>query len=91
MRYMIAYDVSHDGDRARIAALLAAWGDRIQRSVFECTIETDELATLEREIGKLVDVQRDSVHFVPVCANCDDARRLFGQAFRPEETWCWVV
>lgn len=91
MRYVIAYDVSDDGDRARIAALLAAWGDRIQRSVFECTLASDELDALQAAIGRLVDVHRDSVHFVPVCAACDGARRLLGQAVRPEEAWCWIV
>ena len=34
MRIIVAYDISEDSRRARVSALLASWGDRIQRSVF---------------------------------------------------------
>src|SRR5581483_10587436 len=39
LTYMIAYDISEDNRRARVAATLQAYGDRIQRSVFVCTLE----------------------------------------------------
>ncbi|MFI8774620.1 CRISPR-associated endonuclease Cas2 [Gordonia sp. NPDC062954] len=33
---LVAYDITEDRRRARLAALLQAWGDRIQYSVFIC-------------------------------------------------------
>ena len=91
MRYLVAYDISDDGARARVAARLAAWGDRIQWSVFECTLSAEEVEELYAEVVPLVDPMHDSIHFVPVCAACDGARRLIGQAVRPaRESW-WVV
>lgn len=91
MRYMIAYDISSDDARARVAAKVSAWGDRIQKSVFECTLDQKELEELLVDIESLVNPLKDSVHVVPLCASCDGSRRLVGQAFRPEEEWCWVV
>lgn len=91
MRYVIAYDISSDDARARVAAKVSAWGDRIQKSVFECTLDQQELADLLVDIEALVNPLKDSVHVVPVCAACDSGRELIGQAFRPVEEWCWVV
>jgi len=35
MIYVVAYDISDDGERARVASILQAWGlVRIQRSLF---------------------------------------------------------
>ncbi len=91
MRYVIAYDIADDGDRARVAARLAAWGDRIQLSVFECTLSSDELDDLEQVIMERIDPINDSVHFLPICASCDGSRRLLGQATRVEKELWWIV
>ena len=91
MRYVIAYDISSDDARARVAAKVSAWGDRIQKSVFECTLDREELDELLADIELLVNPLKDSVHVVPLCAGCDSDRRLIGQAFRPVEELCWVV
>ena len=40
---VIAYDISEDRRRARVAAVLQAYGDRVQRSVFIATLEPDRL------------------------------------------------
>ena len=80
-----------DGDRSKIAALLSTWGDRIQQSVFECTLTPDDLDELHTRVVPLIDVDTDSIHFVPICASCDRDRRLIGQALRPDPTVCWIV
>ena len=36
LTYVIAYDISDDRRRSQVAAVLQAYGDRIQRSVFVC-------------------------------------------------------
>lgn len=91
MRHLIAYDVTDDNVRARLAALLAVWGDRIQKSVFECTLAQDDLEELMARVTNLIDLSTDSVHVVPICQGCEGSRRLVGQAGRAEESWCWVI
>jgi CRISPR-associated endonuclease Cas2 len=46
LTHVIAYDISDDGRRARVAAVLQAHGDRVQRSVFVCTLEADILQVI---------------------------------------------
>lgn len=49
LTHVIAYDISDDHRRARIAAVLQAYGDRIQRSVFICALEADLLAEVRAD------------------------------------------
>ena len=91
MRYVIAYDISRDDVRSRVAAVLASWGDRIQRSVFECTLDPEELAEVVAQVAAVIDVRTDSIHAVPVCANCQDGRQVLGQASVPSDDPFWIV
>ena len=46
MWYTIAYDIVEDKRRNKIAAILGAYGDRVQYSVFECELKGDDLKEL---------------------------------------------
>jgi CRISPR-associated protein Cas2 len=91
MRYIVAYDVSDDDRRARLAAVCAAYGDRIQRSVFECTLDPLELDEMVQRASLHVAAETDSLHIVPVCATCHQKRIVIGQAEIPPEVPWWVV
>ena len=41
MTVIVAYDVKEDNRRARIAAVLSAYGFRLQKSVFECQLDAE--------------------------------------------------
>lgn len=43
---LVCYDISRDAARARVAAYLQQWGDRIQRSVFVCVVAPDDLSEM---------------------------------------------
>ncbi|MEV6801912.1 CRISPR-associated endonuclease Cas2 [Micromonospora rifamycinica] len=51
---LVAYGISTDTTCARTAAMLQTWGDRIQRSVFVCTLDTDDLHHLSERLHQLV-------------------------------------
>lgn len=88
---LVAYDISSDGVRARVAAMLQAWGDRIQESVFVCVAESDELALIETKILGLLNLDSDALLVLPLCATCADARRVAGQLVMPDREPCWCV
>ena len=48
MLYLIAYDISIDARRTKLAELLEGFGQRVQRSVFECDLNEREYQGLER-------------------------------------------
>lgn len=91
MNWVIAYDVSADDDRARVAAVLCAFGDRVQKSVFECNLDQDELAHVVGKLQSIVKPSTDSVKIYRQCAACDQAVRIIGQAERRSTDRFWIV
>jgi CRISPR-associated protein Cas2 len=88
---LVAYDVSKDSARARCAALLQAWGDRLQRSVFLCAIDEPDLAALVAKLEDLMDHDTDSLVVLRQCANCWDSLYTCGQTSVEPEPLCWAV
>lgn len=91
MRVVIAYDISADDDRARVAAILSGWGDRIQRSVFACTVDPTELAELMHRIQTNINPRTDAVHVLRQCEPCHGAMHILGQAEGFDRPLYWVV
>jgi CRISPR-associated protein Cas2 len=60
-RFLIAYDITDDRRRIRIAEHLSAHGDRIQFSVFIVDARPAKLLRLKTELLKLSDVTVDSI------------------------------
>jgi CRISPR-associated protein Cas2 len=79
MKYVIAYDLESDAVRGRIAELLLTLGERVQKSVFECVLEPEELegltARLQREIGQT----EGNVRVYRLCSGCLDASFGIGE------------
>lgn len=52
--YIITYDISDDRLRRRMARLLEGFGERVQRSAFECRLRESERRALENAIVTLL-------------------------------------
>lgn len=91
MRLVVAYDVSDDGRRARLAAKLAMWGDRVQKSVFECLLDDDTFEGFVEELDGLIDPARDVVHLYRQCRPCRDAVVVLGTAEPDPGVRYWVL
>ena len=66
---VVAYDISDDGRRARIAGILKDYGVRVQYSVFEAQLEERVLAEL---LGRLSPFPQegDSIRVYRLCQAC---------------------
>ena len=91
LTYVIAYDISDDRRRARVAAILQTYGDRIQRSVFIAAIENDLLSEARQRIADIIDPRTDSVYVFRQCEACWEAVGVHGQATVADEPMCWTV
>jgi len=72
MKYVVAYDVSNDKRRTKLADLLGAYGVRVNYSVFEIELSKAkrENLLLEIELKKLINKKYDSLRFYHLCENC---------------------
>lgn len=52
MIFLIAYDISADRRRNRVAKLLQSWGYRIQESVFQLRVTQADISVIIEDLGK---------------------------------------
>lgn len=64
--YLIAYDITSDKRRNKMAELLEAHGLRINLSVFECTLTPVQYDNVFRQINELIDRKTDTVKIYPL-------------------------
>jgi len=60
-RHLIAYDVSDDRRRVRIANFLSAHGDRVQYSVFVVDCRPAKLIRIKAQLANLIRANEDSI------------------------------
>lgn len=88
---LATYDISHDGRRARLAALLQSYGDRIQRSVFLITVDQSDLGVISTAAERIMDLDRDSFWLLRQCASCWEEVVRVGQAEPPRRVLYWAA
>lgn len=52
-QYWLAYDISDNRERARVERCVARYGQRLQKSVFHCVLDTQRLYLLQGELEAL--------------------------------------
>lgn len=89
--WLIAYDISDDRRRTRVAVLLEAHGQRLQKSVFEARLSRAELRRIVEAMEPLVNRHEDRVDFIPVCRTDEAGRRALGQRRTRDEGRAWEI
>ena len=74
-RYLIAYDVSDDVRRTKVAKKLESYGDRVQYSVFIVDARPAKLLRLRTQLIDMIDEGTDSVLFCNLGTLRDNQRR----------------
>lgn len=67
---VIAYDITENRRRNKVADKVQQYGGRINLSVFECMLTDSQLASLQTEITKLIDSKTDKIAFYTLCMDC---------------------
>ena len=66
MEFLVAYDVSTTTPQGRarlrrVAKVMEAYGQRVQKSVFECILLPEQIVLLQHDLNQTIDKQHDSV------------------------------
>ncbi len=79
MRYLVCYDINEDRVRAHVAAILEAFGPRVQESVFECELSEADLALLVARVQRALGPEpAGNVRVYRLCRDCLAASRGIG-------------
>ena len=60
-RWVVAYDISDDRRRSRVAAAIGGVGDRLQYSVFVVDGKPAQFVRLRGQLLRMIDASRDSL------------------------------
>ncbi len=83
--WMIAYDIVDHRTRRQVEKTLLDHATRVQESVFEGRLTHAESRALRRDLAEIIDHQRDSVRFYPLCAWCQEGHTWQGQGRRQDD------
>ena len=72
MHYVISYDMPNDRRRVKMAKILLDFGNRVQYSVFEASLDKKLFDKLLKRVNSVVDEQEDNVRIYPLCAICEN-------------------
>lgn len=64
---VVAYDIADDRRRSRVAHLLEGYGERVQKSVFECELDQRRETTLRLVLSSLIEDDKDGVRIYRLC------------------------
>lgn len=87
MELLVTYDVATDtpeGERRlrRVAKVMEGFGQRVQKSVFECVLDGADLARMEAALVRVMDEEEDSVRVYRLLEPREQHVRVLGWGLR---------
>ena len=84
MRFIVSYDVVDDKRRTKLAKRLLNFGSRVQYSVFECNLTSEQLRQLKKQTLACIKKEEDSLRIYRLCEECSKRMQAYGESKRPE-------
>lgn len=86
---VVAYDITNNKRRKKIAKVLETFGIRSNFSVFECVLTESQVKTMQYQLNKIADPKSDCILYYYLCKSCVEKREVFGRqlGFRSEIVW----
>lgn len=91
MMVLITYDVNTETKEGRsrlrkVAKECVNYGQRVQNSVFECSLDPAQLRTLEKILSDIIDYEKDSIRFYNLGKNWSRRVKSIGkdESYNPD-------
>lgn len=81
MIIIISYDIISSNKRNRIIRVLREYGNRVQKSVFECDVSEKDRLDIFSRLSQIMEGEedpKDSIRFYKVCEKCLSQTRIIG-------------
>lgn len=88
---VVSYDIVDDKARNKIAKILLDYGTRVQYSVFECNIDSEQLAMMEGRLTKVLNGKEDTIRIYQLCEGCVKRIRVYGKGEVTRDQEVYVV
>lgn len=92
MMILVTYDVdTKDKEGAKrlrhVAKVCVDYGQRVQNSVFECSVDPAKFVEIKQKLSKIIDYQKDSLRFYKLGKNWENRVETIGknETYNPEK------
>jgi len=65
--YVICFDIRDETRLAKVSNTLENFGYRVQRSVFECYLDSQEITDLKHRLCRIADLSEDQIRYYQLC------------------------
>lgn len=91
MFYIIAYDIADPKRLYRVAKIMKDYGKRVQKSVFECNLQKEQIQRLICRIVSVINDVEDSVRIYKICETCKHNIEILGEGEVTVEADVYIV
>ena len=92
MMILVTYDVNTieiDGTRRlrQVAKICLDYGQRVQNSVFECSIDPAKFVEIKNKLSKVINHEKDSLRFYKLGKNWENRVEMIGrnETYNPDK------
>ncbi len=82
MFFVVIYDIRDVKRLHKVAKVMESFGQRVQKSIFECELESLALLKMRSQVEKVIDPEEDSVKYFRLCSTCFEKGQALGQCSR---------
>lgn len=82
MFFVVIYDIRDTRRLHRVAKVMESYGQRVQKSIFECDLEKTAFFRLRKHLDQIIDPDEDSIKFFRLCGSCFEKGTALGQCDR---------
>lgn len=76
---IVAYDIAEPRRLNKVAKVLKDYGIRVQKSIFEVTVDARIFAEMKRRVEDEIEKSEDGVKYFPMCEKCAGTLEIIGQ------------
>jgi len=76
---IVAYDIADERRLARIAKIICDYGVRVQKSIFEVTVDSGIFEEMKARVEDVIVPEEDGVKYFPLCGRCAETVEIIGQ------------
>jgi CRISPR-associated protein Cas2 len=91
MFVVVSYDIQKDKNRRLIQKTLEGFGERVQYSVFECSISEAQYRELKEKLVLIMDGDTDSIRCYRLCSACCKKVEYQGNGKIMEDDYFFMV
>jgi len=88
---VVAYDITDNARRLRVARVLRNALERVQRSVYEGELDLPHLKRLVEHIRPLINEEEDTVRVYLLCSTCQKRIQVIGQGQVIKDPTVWII